>query len=316
MSMDGPIAELPRVRRTLRVARLRTERALRTPFAAPHPAPVFLMANQKCGSSAVTALLGRATGCSATIQFSRELKRPWYAEVKAGRVPFERFVRRNRLALSTPIVKENHLTTFQPELREAFPDARFAWIFRDPRSNIRSLLNRLRIPGDLEQLPQERFDSLPLVWQQVLDGSWYGVSGASYVEVLAARWQYLADAYWSTRDAAALVRYEDFVADKLGSTVRLAEAVGLEPVHDIRRWVDVQYQPRGNRTVSAEEFFGPANLARIVGICGEGMQRLGYPVAAVTLPDVISLPDVITLTDAAQRPADAVSESALAGPTT
>ena len=47
-------------------------------------------------------------------------------------------------------------------------------------------------------------------------------------------------------------------------------------MHDVTPYADVQYQPKGNRSITAEEFFGPDNLARLLRICGPTMAELGY----------------------------------------
>jgi hypothetical protein len=74
-----------------------------------------------------------------------------------------------------------------------------------------------------------------------------------------------------------LVRYEDFVKDKVGEITRLVRRMGLESVNDINGEVNVQYKPRGrNRDIPWDEFFGSENLARIEAICGKSMKRLGY----------------------------------------
>ena len=58
-------------------------------------------------------------------------------------VPLDALVQRYRLAFSRPVVKEPNLTFLYDELVRRFPQARVGLIIRDPRDNIRSLLERL-----------------------------------------------------------------------------------------------------------------------------------------------------------------------------
>ncbi len=66
------------------------------------------------------------------------------------------------------------------------------------------------------------------------------------------------------------------MANKIDSIARLARQVGLEPVNDITDYLDIQYQPRGNRSISWEDFFGKANLESIESICHDYMNYFGY----------------------------------------
>jgi hypothetical protein len=82
------------------------------------------------------------------------------------------------------------------------------------------------------------------------------------------------------RDAARFVaiRYEDFRRNKTAEIQRLADAFDLPAPHDISASLDRNFQRRGNAGVDPREFFGPDNLARINGICGESAARLGYEI--------------------------------------
>jgi hypothetical protein len=148
---------------------------------------------------------------------------------------------------------------------------------RDPRDNLRSILDRLELPGHKKCLREGDTTDIDPVWQLVLDGEWMGLGGEQYIDRLAARWARAAQIYLEYEEEFCLVRYEDFLEDKVGEIVGLTERLGLEQKHDIRDKVDVQYQPRGNRSVDWNTFFGEANLLRIEKRCGPFMKELGYP---------------------------------------
>jgi hypothetical protein len=264
------------IRDNLRAAPLRARRAVTGLFAKPNPAPIFVLGHQKSGTSAVAALLGEMSASSTTIDLRNEDRWPTYPRVSAGEMPFERLVRRNRLDFSRQIVKEPNLTFFYSQLSERFPRARFAMVVRDPRDNLRSVLDRLGLPGDREQIPVERERALRRGWRLMLEPAWLGLEGGSYVDVLAQRWNRCADVYLERKDEIALLRYEDFRADKRGALEALAAELGLECRNDVGDQLDRQFQPAGDRTVAPADFFGSRNLERIESACAGRMEKLGY----------------------------------------
>lgn len=157
-----------------------------------------------------------------------------------------------------------------------FPRARFVFVLRDPRDNIRSILNRLKIPGNLPQLTDQYRESLPTAWELIVDMRWLGASGEHYIEWLAERWNLTTDVFLRYQDRMLLSTYEEFLQDKHGEIERLVQSLGLKPVKDIMSKIDVQFQPAGNRNVKWLDFFGSANLDRIEQICAERMRLLNY----------------------------------------
>lgn len=242
-----------------------------------HSAPILILGNQKSGTSAIAALLAEMTGLSLSLDLRKEIDKPTYHLVKKGELPFSEFVKINKLDFSREIVKEPNLTLFYEELADYFPQSKFVFVIRDPRDNIRSILNRLKIPGNLSKLEQEYRGEMTPAWDLILDNSWFGLKGENYIEMMAERWNYTADAFLKNQDKIILTRYEEFLKDKIGEMARLAENLGLDRVNDISDKVDIQFQPRGNRNVKWQEFFGNDNLARIDRICGERMKSFDYP---------------------------------------
>ncbi len=250
----------------------------------PHPKPLFVLGNQKSGTTAIAAVFARATGQSVTLDLTREVWNPTYFRIPSGALSFDEFVARNRWGFSRDIIKEPNLTLFHRELEQRFPDASYLFVVRDPRDNIRSILNRLKIPGDLDVLPDSALstanpESTP-AWAYVFDGDWRGIGGRQYIDRLAHRWRFCLDLYQRHAAEMALCRYEDFLTDKLATIARLAEDLGRPVVHDASDRLDVQYRHRGDNSQPWAEFFGPENLARIESICAEGIEKMGYPASA------------------------------------
>jgi len=172
-------------------------RAIRSLVTKIHPAPIIVLGNQKSGTTAVAALLAEATGLSVTLDLLKEMTDPVIDKVKTGELSLETLVKRNKLDFSRDIIKEPGLSVFYPELVAYFPDARFVMVIRDPRDNIRSILNRLRIPGTVDELTDKHRSEFSRAWDLTVDGTWLGLDGATYIERLAQRWNYIADAYLS-----------------------------------------------------------------------------------------------------------------------
>jgi hypothetical protein len=251
--------------------------------AKVHPRPVLIGGSQKSGTTAIGALLAKATGVRYSYDpFWRALQYDSQAyqlvEILENRLTLETFIDRHPAYFAAEIVKCPDFAFLYPRLRSRFPDAQYVFIVRDPRQNIRSILNRLRIPGNLERLGPEahRMVADKPGWRGVLSGAGLGITEGNYVSRLAQRWNLGVQGYLDQRPRIHLVRYEDFMADKTGSIRELATALGLAVVSDIGADLDRQYQPAGNRSVALDTFFGEKNLETIESICAPGMAMFGY----------------------------------------
>ncbi|MFV2069975.1 MAG: sulfotransferase [Pirellulales bacterium] len=250
--------------------------ALQAIPARVEPRPILVLGNHKSGTTAIAALLAEIAGYPVTLDLAREVKHPTYQTVRGGRMSIDAFVQRNKLDFSRKIIKEPNFIVIFDQLRARFPDAKMVFVVRDPRDDLRSILNRLRLPGDLQQLDQPYRGVNARAWNLYLDGHWAGIEADHYIEVLAGRWKLAAQMYLDHRDAMERVRYEDFEQDKAGEIGRLAERLGLPRPNDIRDKVDFPYQPAGDRSIDWPSFFGLGNLQRIERVCGETMIPLGY----------------------------------------
>ena len=257
-------------------ARLKTE--WETINARVNPSPIIVLGNQKSGTSAIAALLSEMTGLSVSIDLKTEVENPTYQKVKKGELSFADFVKVNKLDFSREIVKEPNLTLFYQELVEYFPSSQFVFVIRDPRDNIRSILNRLKIPGNLSSLSAEYRGEMTPAWELIVDNRWLGLKGENYIEMLANRWNLMADVFLNHKQEMILSRYEVFVKDKVAEIERLAKYLKLPQVNDISGKIDIQFQPRGEKNVKWGEFFGSKNLTKIEQICATKMRQLDYTI--------------------------------------
>ncbi len=239
--------------------------------------PILVLGNEKSGTTAIAALLGYSSGLSVSLDIPRLEDLALKNRLFTGKMSPLELVLNNRLDFSRDIVKEPILTFFLPELIHLFPRSKIIFVVRDPRENIRSILDRCGIPGDRDNLGEEEVRHVILGWRRVLEGEWIG-EGECYIEILASRWNVATDQYFQNQERLILVKYEDFIKNKVGEIARLTKKLNLASKKDIVRRVDFQYQGRGqNRGISWYEFFGETNLAKIEGICGSRMKRFGYP---------------------------------------
>ena len=222
-----------------------------------------MFGNQKSGTTAIASLLASATGQSATLDFDGATQ-PYVAAFLRGDMAVEEFVRRNSWAFSSSIIKEPTLTFAATRLMDHFQESRALFILRNPYENIRSMLVRQRLRGDLLEIPRDvRFNP---TWRKILSGTDIGVSGGHYIDVLARRWLRAVNIYEYRSDRFVLVRYESFNAGKKLEIERIARALELQIVADITPLLEFEFQRRDTNPVPVQEFFGD-NYSRIGKIC-------------------------------------------------
>jgi len=246
---------------------------LRALAARPNPRPLFVFGNQKSGTTAIAGLLAAATQRRATLDFAGATE-PHIGRLLRRETPLADFVRHNSWAFSAQIVKEPNLTFAAPQLMEHFAAPRAVFIVRDPRDNIRSILDRLELPGDLESLDVESVRA-NRTWRSLLAGRDLGLAEDHYIATLAWRWLRAIEILQSAHARFVLLRYEDFKVDRPGAIAQLAEELELDATRDIGALEQHSFQRPGTPR-PAREFFGRKNLGRIESICGTAAAALGY----------------------------------------
>ena len=237
--------------------------------------PIFFLGNQKSGTTAIAAMTAAFAGRPVALDLRREQSCPSVDAVLREEITISRFIALNWRDFRQPLIKEPDLTLLWPKLRSFYPRAKYVYIVRDPRDNIRSILNRVEIQGNLNELPPASIEHLTPGWIAVIDGRNVPKKSVHYIERLALRWNWMNDLYRQFQSSTVLIRYEDFINDKSNEIARLANAVGLEERADISHLLDRQYQMRGNRSVNWYEFFG-SNLEKIEVTCREYLMAFGY----------------------------------------
>lgn len=239
--------------------------------------PIIVLGNQKSGTSAIAHLLADCCGLSKTVDIPVVWER--IPQLASGQIRLTALARSAPGQFTADVIKEPHLTFAFDEVLRTFPAATHVFVVRDPRDNIRSILDRLDLPGDTDSLDPDH--ELPPGWAPVLyHGGGPAGDDGGLVRRLAARWRDAVGVYYRAEAASVdvhLVRYEDFLEDKEAYIRELARRVGRRPGRSISNRVDVQFQPRGShRGLGWESFYSRRNLAIIEELCGREMDRLGY----------------------------------------
>lgn len=235
-----------------------------------------MLGNQKSGTTAIAVLLAERTDESVTWDLTVGHD-ALLTDIHNGTASIDELIDQEVLAFSHDVIKDPNLTLLFEPLKERFTEARFVMIVRDPRDNIRSILERLDLPGDRTQLTGDERASLPEGWRRVLDGGDFGIDGDTYIDCLAERWRRMPCIYLENKGHLELIRYEDFLSGKVAAIDDLAYRLGFSLQSSIENQVDQQFQPRGERRdVNWLTFFGKRNLECIETRCVEMMTPLGY----------------------------------------
>jgi len=234
--------------------------------------PIIILGNQKSGTSAITHLLADCCGLSKTVDIPPTWP-PYTQKLILGEEKLVDLVKKYPKYFSKKVIKEPNLTFVSEQVLQLFPKGRYIFIVRDPRDNIRSLLNRRNIPGNLDQISNIK---LELEANILFDKEVWGGAGENYIGVLAHRWNKAIKEYKKNSDSFHLLKYEDFCLNKSMFIESLATELGCKLKNDISNKVDFQFQPPGDNNINWKAFFGNANLAQINEICESNMSLLGY----------------------------------------
>tara|TARA_E500000331_G_C17273023_1_gene720274 strand:+ start:19268 stop:20035 length:768 start_codon:yes stop_codon:yes gene_type:complete len=246
-------------------------------FSESNPKPLFILGNPKSGTTIIAKLLSKATKQSLTSDIKSITKySPLLLEFELMNI--KDFIQEHAYEFSKDIIKEPSLSFFTDDLLGLYLDSKFVWIVRNPFQNIRSILNRLKIPGNLQKINFEDYVELKKTpaWKLNLQSKMFGYKSKNYIEALAFRWNHAFNIYMQNEERIVLVKYEDFLIDKKSFIEKLALEIGFSIKDDISSHVNIQYQPKGNSNIDLKAFFGEKNYLIIETICKENMRKLGY----------------------------------------
>ena len=212
--------------------------------------PIIILGNQKSGTTAIATLLAKRANLKATIDTS-VLWEPNLTKLLNKQTTLKEVVVKNKKAFANKIIKEPNLTFFYQDLMSIFPNPTFIFIIRDPRSNIRSILNRINVDGLLDEF--DGINKVSFLWRHIFSDKFSDKS--HYIEILADRWNFCSNVFLNNKNNMILLRYEDFLSDKLYYIDLILDKLNILPVNDISSILDKQFQPKGNREIQWKLFF-------------------------------------------------------------
>jgi len=240
---------------------------------------VLVLGNQKTGSTAIAKLLAHLGRLRAVTDI-HPLHAP-DAHLPDDPSAVASFLQRMRYYVRHDLVKENELTPATGALLEVLPRARPVFVLRHPVHNIRSILDRVDLPG--VPLPLDEISLSASNWRSIVTGHRLGIEAPDHITALAKRWSHMTTLYRRHQDRLHRVRYEAFTADKRATIRALATRLGIEPRQEIQPLLDVSFQPRGaHRSTPPGEFFSAEALDIIHQQCADGMSALDYEPVSVS----------------------------------
>ena len=91
--------------------------AVRSSFAKVNPEPIFILGNQRSGTTAIAALLSQCTGKSVSLDIARDINTRIARHLAEGKACFDDYIARFKLEFSREIIKEPGLTIYYDQLK-------------------------------------------------------------------------------------------------------------------------------------------------------------------------------------------------------
>src|SRR5690606_13286481 len=154
------------------------------------------------------------------------------------------------------------------QAREYFNITKYILVVRNPLDNIKSILSRLKIPGNLKTLNKSKLDIHPL-WLRML------TQDENYLVSLANCWLQTYSQFDISDEKCVLFRYENFMEDKIKYVTKIVEDLDLTPSYPIDQFINIQYQPKGSHSNNLE-FFGKDNKRKLESILLPIACKYGY----------------------------------------
>jgi hypothetical protein len=239
----------------------------------------IILGNPKTGTSVIASLIATFGNLSKTI----DIPEIWYRKLELYENPseLEKIIESYPHRFAKDVVKEPDLTFFgYKKIKDIFPNSKIILIIRHPVDNIRSILDRVKIkPTDMPiHIENISFENIIDPWKWTLKGDVLKDNFAKKIPyTLAYNWVYTANLYLENEEDVFLIRYEDFMKNKLNAIKNYAKDLGINKQNDISHLVDKQFQPKGeNKTGDIKELFSKEVIDNVESICFAEMKELGY----------------------------------------
>lgn len=244
-----------------------------------HAVRIVVLGHQKSGTTVIAALLSMMLDD----EYSKD---PLYFVDLGNAQQVERLlmrpdllrsvVSRHRRLFCRSVLKDPDLSFLVPQARAVFDNAKFLFVIRDPRTVIRSIADRLSLSKEDLCVTAENLSLPNRHWTLILSGALPPERGATVAEVLAHRWRRAAGEYLQNPGGFTLIKYEDFLQEKLETLRTGLTELGLRQKVDVAQWVDHQFQPKGKSTVATHERIGRGTWDSVTDICRRELIHFGY----------------------------------------
>lgn len=254
-------------------------------FLTKNNVKLIVLGHQKSGTTAIAALLSKLSD----MEMSND---PLYEiDYGLGCAAEELIINKKTLddysvhhpsLFRQKIIKDPDFIFLYEELKRYYGNVKIVFVVRDPRDMIRSICNRLDIPGNcasdavtIQGLPKGNRH-----WELILSGKLQNGQKVNdpnnYILNLASRWNLATQNYLQNKEDMLLVRYEDFLVDKKNIITDIASQLDIPCKNNIEKFLDIQYQPKGRPNIKWLDFFGEKNLHTIEETCEEFMSIFDY----------------------------------------
>ena len=229
--------------------------AYKIKITKPNKDALWVFGVQKSGTSAIAGLLAHRANKTVTLD-TPYLWEPYYSEIISGNLSLKHHVIKNPFPFSKDIIKEPAASVMIGHIEKIFNLPQYLFIYREPHDVIRSILNRLDLPGNKKNV---NFHSIDANWQ-----IHFKSHGKNYINDLIELWiNVYSQKEYINNPNCILVTYKDFVQDKQKFIDGLCKKLNYKPVKDIAHLLDHNFQPKGNSNVNLKSFFGEENYNNI-----------------------------------------------------
>lgn len=222
---------------------------LRNKFSSPNKNPILILGFPKSGTSAITGLLSRRTGLKATID-TKYLWEPYLTELLNNRLDFKKHIKKHSYPFSKSIIKEPNLVFLVDELLNYYKNPKVVIIKRDKAENIKSILDRLKIPGDLKKNPKP----------EIINKNWRSLllnEDRHYIESLSYKFDISTSNLEKFKHLNPIyVNYKEFKQNKILTIDKITNSLDLKVKNDVSDIVNKPFQPKSQNHKSIEDFFG------------------------------------------------------------
>jgi Sulfotransferase family len=226
----------------------------------PNKDAIWVFGMQKAGTTAIAALLAHRANKKVSLD-TPLLWQPYLRQIKNHEIDFSKHVKKNPYWFSKDILKEPTASLLIKEIEKVFYLKKYVFIIRNPFDLIRSILDRLNLPGNKINVDEEDIDKN---WRYLLN------NGENYIEKLAEEYvEVYSQLEYIENNQCVLVKYEDFVKDKIYFINQLCDDLYLQKRQSIDDLKDKNFQPKGEKVDDYLSFFGNVNYKIINDICSQ-----------------------------------------------